>query len=83
MNPPFPLSRYCAEPFTIEPVEVIYERDGKKEITPDLNARTVEADLDYVQSLCGVEISKDKVVGYVKLNIYIIFSEATHIYTET
>ena len=62
----FPFFRYCAEPFTIEPVEVIYERDGKKEITPDLNARTVEADLDYVQSLCGVEITKDKVVGYVE-----------------
>lgn len=35
-------SQHCATPFTVEPVDVVYEADGKIETTPLLSTRQVE-----------------------------------------
>ena len=48
-------SQYCAEPFTIEPVQIISEHNGETRITPNISPRTVEAEVDYIQSCCGLD----------------------------
>ncbi|KAH9179855.1 phenylalanyl-tRNA synthetase subunit beta [Lactarius sanguifluus] len=49
-------SEYCEEPFTIEPVKVIYP-DGKVVISPDLSSRQTDAYASYVNSCTGLSLS--------------------------
>ncbi|ETV95539.1 phenylalanine-tRNA ligase, beta subunit [Aphanomyces invadans] len=44
-------SQYCDAPFTVEPVEVMYERDGHREVTPDLSNRQVVTKVDDIHSM--------------------------------
>lgn len=44
-------SEYCAEPFTIEPVDVVYEGSGEKMTYPDLSHRQVYANVADIQSM--------------------------------
>lgn len=53
-------SEYCEEPFTIEPVKVIYP-DGKVVISPDLSSRQTEAYASYVNSCTGLSLSAPEV----------------------
>lgn len=55
-------SEYCAKPFTVEPVRVVYP-DGHEEITPNLDARRTPVRVSYVNRCTGlhhdaVEISR-------------------------
>ncbi|KAK4189115.1 putative phenylalanyl-tRNA synthetase beta chain [Podospora australis] len=52
-------SKYCAEPFTIEPVKIISEHNGTSRITPSLATRTMEVEVDYLNSVCGLEESPE------------------------
>jgi phenylalanyl-tRNA synthetase beta chain len=49
-------SQYCAEPFTAEPVDVIYEASGKTDVTPKLMKRSHEASVRSICETLGVEI---------------------------
>lgn len=49
-------SQYCGDEFTVEQVEVHYEKDGTKQITPDYSAHDVEVDVDYVNTLIGINL---------------------------
>ena len=62
-------SQYCADPFTIEPVDVVYENDGiPDETTPDLKTRDVEAKVPYIKSLIGVEdLETSKICDYLDM----------------
>ncbi|KAJ8523421.1 hypothetical protein ONZ45_g133 [Pleurotus djamor] len=53
-------SEYCAEPFTIEPVKVIFP-DGETRITPDISTRTMAAHASYVNSCTGLSLRADEV----------------------
>lgn len=44
-------SEYCQDPFTVEPVDVVYEEDGRKEEYPDLSNREVYASVKDIQSM--------------------------------
>ncbi|KAF4320130.1 hypothetical protein BBO99_00002457 [Phytophthora kernoviae] len=46
-------SEYCAKPFTVEPVQVIYEDESvnKNEMTPDLINRSVEVQIKNIYSM--------------------------------
>ena len=51
-------SEYCAEPFTIEPVQVVYQTGklaGRTLTTPDIAERTVSADLGYIRRSVGLD----------------------------
>ncbi|SPQ21524.1 ed9b93d1-3a32-4098-9b41-939fe61cd882 [Thermothielavioides terrestris] len=50
-------SKYCAEPFTIEPVKVISEHNGTTRITPSLATRTMDVEVDYLNGVCGLNES--------------------------
>jgi len=54
------ISEHCVEPFVIEPVEVIYEADGRKEITPDLSSTPFKATLKECKTILGLDLEPAK-----------------------
>ncbi|OIW28508.1 phenylalanyl-tRNA synthetase [Coniochaeta ligniaria NRRL 30616] len=54
-------SKYCAEPFTIEPVKIISEHNGTTRITPSLTSRIMDVEVDYVNSCCGLSESPEAI----------------------
>ncbi|KAH8590001.1 hypothetical protein B0O99DRAFT_522272 [Bisporella sp. PMI_857] len=54
-------SQYCAEPFTIEPVQIISEHNGETRQTPDINPRNMEAEVDYINRCCGLSESPERI----------------------
>ncbi|TPX54930.1 phenylalanine---tRNA ligase [Powellomyces hirtus] len=53
-------SEYCAEPFTVEPVEVI-NADGTSVIYPDLSPRAIESNVEYINRSIGVKLEANKI----------------------
>ncbi|KAI0251254.1 phenylalanyl-tRNA synthetase [Lactifluus subvellereus] len=53
-------SEYCEEPFTIEPVKIIYP-DGRVVITPNLSSRQTQAHASYINSCTGLNLSAPQV----------------------
>ncbi|KAN0062029.1 phenylalanine--tRNA ligase subunit beta [Thecaphora frezii] len=54
-------SQYCAEPFTVEPVEVVHA-DGTAKITPDLSATRMPASVAYINRCTGLKLSPDEMI---------------------
>ena len=54
-------SQYCAEPFTIEPIQIISEHNKETRIVPDLHTRIAEAEVDYINNCCGLEESPQSI----------------------
>ena len=52
-------SQYCAEPFTIEPVEIRSEHNGCSRVTPDVTPRRHAVEVDYVNSCTGLQQSAE------------------------
>jgi phenylalanyl-tRNA synthetase beta chain len=52
-------SQYCAEPFTIEPVQIISEHNKETRETPDISPRQAEAEVDYINNCCGLSESPE------------------------
>lgn len=63
-------SQYCAEPFTIEPVEVVSQHNGESRQTPDLTPRTTEAGVDYINSICGLQLKPQEICTLLKKMCY-------------
>ena len=59
-------SEHCAKPFTVEPVKVIFENENGEEVnsyvTPQMYTRKEEAQVDFVNSLIGINISAEEMV---------------------
>ncbi|KAF9464424.1 hypothetical protein BDZ94DRAFT_1354099 [Collybia nuda] len=53
-------SEYCAEPFTIEPVKVVFS-DGTHRISPDISERHTIAHASYVNSCTGLSLTATEV----------------------
>lgn len=47
-------SEHCAEPFTVEPIRVVYP-DGHEEVTPNLDARRTSLHVSYVNRCTGLQ----------------------------
>ncbi|KAI8812025.1 hypothetical protein BJ742DRAFT_794551 [Cladochytrium replicatum] len=58
-------SQYCAEPFTVEPVEIATPNSTSTHRTPDISSRTVEATVGYINKSIGIHITADEVVRYL------------------
>jgi phenylalanyl-tRNA synthetase beta chain len=54
-------SQYCAEPFTVEAVDVVYESGGLTEVTPRLSQRTCDAAVSEINGTIGIEIGPDRI----------------------
>lgn len=59
-------SEYAAKPFTVEPVQVNFMDDNnditKSYITPQMYTRTESADVDFVNSMIGINVSPQDMV---------------------
>lgn len=53
-------SQYCSEPFTIEPVKVIYA-DGRASVQPSLASRKTTARVSYINSCTGLSLDAKQV----------------------
>ena len=58
-------SQYTAEPFTVEPVDVV-DALGVVAVTPDLSCRQVEADMVYVNRCAGLALSAAEAAQLVR-----------------
>eukprot|EP00945_MAST-04E_sp_MAST-4E-sp1_P004416 g4416.t1 len=56
------ISEHLAEPFVIEPVEIVYEADGRKEITPNLTPVDFRATLKECKTIMGIDLEPTKAV---------------------
>lgn len=55
-------SMYCAEPFTVEPVKVIYEYDDTRtKICPDLTPKVIKTEVDYLKSCTGLDETPERI----------------------
>lgn len=63
-------SQYCSEPFTIEPVKIISEHNGETRQTPDLSPRVAEAEVDYINSCCGLNETPEKICSLLTKMCY-------------
>jgi phenylalanyl-tRNA synthetase beta chain len=54
-------SQYAAEPFTIEPVEIISEHNGCSRTTPNVKAREHDAEIAYINSCTGLSQSSETI----------------------
>ena len=63
------LSEHCAEPFSVEPVQVVYEDpagapDAKVGyMTPQLDSRTATARVADINGICGTKLAGDTIVS--------------------
>ncbi|GMI53683.1 hypothetical protein ScalyP_jg9358 [Parmales sp. scaly parma] len=55
-------SEYCSDPFTIEPVDVLYEETNDIQTTPKLFTRRETASVDVVNSTIGINCPGEKMV---------------------
>ncbi|GAA5806321.1 beta subunit of phenylalanyl-tRNA synthetase [Helicostylum pulchrum] len=53
-------SEYCAEPFTVEGVEIIYP-DNTTKIYPKMEPRKASAKVDYINSCTGLDLPADEI----------------------
>lgn len=53
-------SQYCTEPFTVEQVKVISPHNNESRITPDLSPRQTTASASFINSVCGLKLSRDE-----------------------
>ena len=53
-------SEYCREPFTVEPIDVVYP-DGNTMRLPDIGYKEMRTTMDYINKGIGIEISPEEV----------------------
>lgn len=53
-------SEYCEEPFTIEPVRIVYP-DGTVKITPDISDRVTTTRASYINSCTGLSLTSQEI----------------------
>ncbi|THZ11118.1 phenylalanyl-tRNA synthetase beta chain [Aureobasidium pullulans] len=63
-------SEYCEEPFTIEPVKIISEHNGESREAPNLTPRTTQAEVSYINSICGLKLQPQEICDMLKKMCY-------------
>ena len=58
-------SAYCAEPFTIEPVQILSEHNNRTRQTPNLQPRQTTASATYLNSVCGLDLSREDLCAHL------------------
>jgi phenylalanyl-tRNA synthetase beta chain len=54
-------SPYCSEPYTIEPVRIISPHNNETRESPDLKPRPSQASAKFINSVCGLELSREEI----------------------
>ena len=50
-------SQYTTEKFTVEPIKIISEHNHQTRVVPDLTPRSTQAEVDYINACCGLNLS--------------------------
>jgi phenylalanyl-tRNA synthetase beta chain len=56
-------AEHCRDAFAVEPVDVLYEADGRTETTPLLSSRQVAASMRDIRGYVGVDLEPELVCG--------------------
>jgi phenylalanyl-tRNA synthetase beta chain len=59
-------SCYCAEPFTIEPVNIISEHNQQSRQVPDVTPRATTASASFINSVCGLNESRESLCALLE-----------------
>ncbi|CCK70578.1 phenylalanine--tRNA ligase subunit beta KNAG_0E03190 [Huiozyma naganishii CBS 8797] len=59
-------SRYSSKQFSIEPVKIVSEHNGQSRLTPNLDDRTMDVSMKYINSALGLQLSADEIIKYIK-----------------
>lgn len=59
-------SRYCDEPFVVEPVEIVSEHNGESRTTPNFEPRVMDVKVDYINSCLGLDLSPSEISDHLK-----------------
>ncbi|CAN6663708.1 hypothetical protein TRVA0_035S00782 [Trichomonascus vanleenenianus] len=59
-------SEYCAEPFTVEPIEIVSPHNNESRICPDLTPRHATAEIAYLNSCLGLSLSAKEICGFLE-----------------
>ncbi|KAI4103862.1 MAG: hypothetical protein L6R37_003587 [Teloschistes peruensis] len=63
-------SKYCEEPFTVEPVKIISPHNHQSRQTPDLTPRETQAEIPYINECCGLSLSPSDICALLKRMSY-------------
>nr|POE88133.1 phenylalanine--trna ligase beta subunit [Quercus suber] len=63
-------SQYCSEPFTIEPVKIISDHNGETRESPNLTPRPSQASASFINSVCGLNGSRESISKLLKKMCY-------------
>ncbi|KIV88138.1 phenylalanine-tRNA ligase, beta subunit [Exophiala mesophila] len=63
-------SQYTSEPFTVEPIQIISEHNGESRQVPDLTPRATEAEVDYINACCGLNLSATEICQLLRRMSY-------------
>jgi phenylalanyl-tRNA synthetase beta chain len=70
-------SMYCEEPFTVEPVNVVSTHNGESRQTPDLTPRQTQASAAYLNSVCGLNESRESLCKLLEKMCYTAIPSAS------
>jgi len=60
-------SVYCKEPFTVEEINVVNQKDNVEKIYPDLKPRVFKCDTDYLRTISGIhDITPENILKCLK-----------------
>lgn len=59
-------SQYCAEPFTVEPVKIVSPHNNESREAPDLTPRSAQAEISYINSVCGLSLQPQEICDLLK-----------------
>ncbi|AOW30935.1 phenylalanine--tRNA ligase subunit beta [Candida albicans SC5314] len=59
-------SRYCKEPFEIEPIQIISEHNNETRVCPNITPRTAKAEISYINSCVGLDYSGEEISKLLK-----------------
>jgi phenylalanyl-tRNA synthetase beta chain len=60
-------SVYCKDPFTVEEIKVVNQKDKEEKIYPDLKPRVFKADVDYLKTISGIhDIETEQILKCLK-----------------
>ena len=63
-------SGYCDDPFTIEPVNIVSAHNKQTRQTPDLTPRPTQASATYLNSVCGLDESRESLCTLLQKMCY-------------
>ncbi|CCE62679.1 hypothetical protein TPHA_0D00350 [Tetrapisispora phaffii CBS 4417] len=59
-------SRYCDEPFTVEPVTIESDHNGESRVCPDISERVMDVSIKYINSCLGLEQTPEEIAACLK-----------------